>query len=251
VFDCDGTLIDGDISSLTGWFLMKNGMVDTQLLPESFRSPKFYMDMNLIDYDKVRREVSAQLGPFQTLEWELLIQSGLPHDLVVDYAHKAIQFGFEKSIISFTPGLSNFLKEFSAQSWIVSGSSFPTVVALAKRLGLHSDRVLATKLELVDGIYMKSFSPPGFVWEKTKVVALENAGVVNPYFVAGDSVGDWYMMQKSTHWVWCMLWDENRFGGKGFRKFLEANIPFGQQIPKESGFYVTEWQRKRWVFEVI
>jgi phosphoserine phosphatase len=250
VFDCDGTLIDGDVSSLTGWQLMKSGLVDIELIPQQYRDPSFYTKMNLLDYDQVRKEVESIHGSFYSLEWELLIQSGIPHQLIVDYAHQAIDHGFNNSIVSYTGVLPELLKDFAAQSWIVSGSSFPTVVALAEKLGLTHERVLATKLELIDGVYQKNFSPPGFVWEETKVVALNSVGVDSPYLVAGDSPGDWHMMQKASHWVWCMVWNKRHFGSRNYRNFLSEKLPFGQDIPQEAGFYVTEWQRKHWVFEV-
>jgi phosphoserine phosphatase len=251
VFDCDGTLIDGDVSTLTGWQLMKSGMVDSHLLPEKYRSPSFYTKMNLIDYDTIRKQLERDLGPVYTLEWEVRIQSGIPHSVVVDYAHKALDFGFSKSLVSYTEVLPNFLKNYLEQSWVVSGSSFPSVAALAEKLGLNTDRVLATRLELVDGIYQNNFVAPGFVWEKEKVSALKTAGVENPYFVAGDSAGDWYMMEIATNWAWCVIWEENHFGAKNFRKFLCDKMPFGQDIPTKAGFYVTEWQRKHWVFQVM
>lgn len=251
VFDCDGTLIDGDVSSLTGWQLMKSGLVDMELLPARFRSPTFYLGMNLLDYEQVLKEVESLHGSAYTLEWELMIQSGIPHQLVLDYAHLAIDHGIQNALLNFTSVLPDFLKELRSQSWIVSGSSFPTVLALAEKLGVEEERVLATRLELVDGIYQKSFSPPGFVWEQNKMKALKSAGVEAPFFVAGDSAGDWHMMEAATDWVWCMIWNKRQTGSRNYRKFLSEKLPFGQAIPQERGFYVTEWQRKHWVFEVI
>lgn len=251
VFDCDGTLIDGDVSSLTGWQLMKAGLVDTELLPLQYRSPSFYLGMNLLDYEQVLKDVESLHGPSHSLIWELMIQSGIPHQLVVEYAHLAIDHGMKHALVSFTSVLPNFLKELKTQSWIVSGSSFPTVLALAEKLEVEETRVLATRLELVDGIYQKNFSPPGFVWEENKMNALRSAGVEAPFFVAGDSPGDWHMMEASTDWVWCMIWNKKQLGKHSYRKFLSEKLPFGQAIPLEAGFYVTEWQRKHWVFEVI
>lgn len=250
VFDCDGTLIDGDVSTITGWQLMKAGLVDTELLPHKYRGAEFYTRMNLLDYDRVRKEVEGVHGSFYSLEWELLIQSGIPHQVVVDFAHEALDFGFQNNHVSYTNILPNFLKEHHMQSWIVSGSSFPTVVALAEKLGLSDEKVLATKLELVDGIYQKTFSPPGFVWEAHKVTALQSVGVESPYLVAGDSPGDWHMMQLATDWVWCVLWDKAHFGSKNYRSFLESKLPFASEIPTKKGFYLTQWQDKKWVFEI-
>lgn len=229
---------------------MKAGMVDMELIPSQYQTPSFYLQMSLADYERIRSEIQTLHGATYSFEWELSIQSGIPHQLVVDYAHQGIDHGFENSLVSFTPVLPKVLKDFLSQSWIVSGSSYPTVSALAAKLGLSHERVLATRLELVDGIYQKKFSPPGFVWEKNKVAALRNAGIDAPYFVAGDTYGDWHMMEIATHWVWCVLSSKGHFTSN-YRKFLGEKLPFGQAIPSEAGFYVTEWQRKHWVFEVL
>ncbi len=250
VFDCDGTLIDGDVSTTTGWFLMKDGMVDTELIPVAFREASFYLKMNLLDYSKIVKEIEKNHGAFYALEWELFIQSGLPHSTVVDYAHRAIDFAFENNLVRYTSALPLLLRDHTSQSWVVSGSSYPCVVALCEKMKLKNDHVLATRLELVDGIYQKKFLAPGFIWESNKVEALKEAGVESPYFVAGDTYGDWQMMEKATHWVWCMIWKKRQHGARGYRQFLTEKLPFGQDIPEEAGFYVTEWQRKHWVFQV-
>ena len=260
VFDCDGTLIDGDVSTLTGWLLMKAGMVDQELLPEAYRHPNFYTQMNLMDYDKVRCAVEDTHGPHHALEWEIKLQSGLPHAMVMDYAHQALEHGFQNKWLTASSTVLQLLQDQAHQSWIVSGSSFPTVAALGKRYGIPEERILATKLELVDGLYQRNFSELGFVWQEGKVTALKESGVHAPYFVAGDSVGDWQMMELSQSWVWCVLWKTPRYGATTFRRLLEEKLPFGQEIPKnnleptsqgENAFYVASWQRKHWVFEVV
>ncbi|MEZ4814839.1 MAG: haloacid dehalogenase-like hydrolase [Bdellovibrionota bacterium] len=251
VFDCDGTLVDGDVSSLTGWQLMKAGMVDMELLPEPYQKPAFYLKMSLEDYYRIRSEIETSLGHYSALEWELKIQSGIPHQIVVDYAHVAIDFGLANNFVSYTAVMSALLKDHAPQSWVVSGSSFPTVLALAEKFKVDEERVLATRLELVDGVYQKNFTPPGFIWEENKVVALKESGVTAPYFVAGDSYGDWNMMQLATDWVWCLVWNKRHFGNKNYREFLSSKLPFAKEIPHRSGFYHIVHEGKNWVFEVI
>ena len=251
IFDCDGTLLDGDVSSITGWLLMKHGMVDQELIPKNFRSESFYMNMNLLDYERVREQVEREFGLGYALEWEVLIQSGLPQETVVEYAGKALDLSLQNNWVRLVNHLPTLLKSFSKQSWIVSGSSRPTVMALARKVGVHDERVIATELELLDGIYMKRFAEPGFVWEEKIAKSLQKKGVSHPLFAAGDSPGDWHMMEMATEWVWCVLWPESRVGAKRYRKFLEEKLPFAHEIPRESGHYMASWQNKNWIFEVV
>jgi phosphoserine phosphatase len=251
IFDCDGTLLDGDVSTITGWLLMKHGMVDQELIPKAFRAESFYLTMNLLDYERVREQIEREFGLGYALEWEVLIQSGLPQETVVEYAEKALELSLQNNWVRLVNHLPHLLRSFSSQSWIVSGSSRPTVMALARKVGVHDERVIATELEMLDGIYMKRFAEPGFVWEENKAKCLQKNGVSHPLFVAGDSPGDWHMMEMATEWVWCVLWPDSRVGAKRYRRFLEEKLPFAHEIPRQKGHYRTSWQNKNWIFEVV
>ena len=251
IFDCDGTLLDGDVSTITGWLLMKHGLVDQELIPKAFRAESFYVNMNLLDYERVREQVERDFGLEYALEWEVLIQSGLPQEMVVEYAEKALELSLQNNWVRLVNHLPDLLKNFSKQSWIVSGSSRPTVMALARKVGVDDERVIATELETLDGVYQKRFAEPGFVWEENKAKSLKKKGVSHPLFVAGDSPGDWHMMEMATEWVWCVLWPESRIGAKRYRKFLEEKLPFAHEIPKDKGHYKVSWQNKNWIFEVV
>ena len=248
VFDCDGTLIKGDISELTGHLLMKSGYVDQELMPEEFRNPSVYTKMQLTDFHRARKLIESQIGSEMALEWEVFIQAGLPEQLVIDQAHKAIKNSLETKHLEFTDVLPSLLKKYSQHSWIVSGSSRPTVVAIGECFSLDPARVLATRLELVDGIYQRKFADPGFVWEHNKVHVLEQKGVTSPDLVAGDSVGDWNMLQKSKKWVWCVLWGESNRRSQEFRKKIENHL--GVKTPVAAGYYMYSWAAQNWVFEV-
>lgn len=251
IFDCDGTLLDGDVSTITGWLLMKHGLVDQELIPKAFRSESFYVNMNLLDYERVREQIEREFGLGYALEWEVLIQSGLPQETVVEYAEKALELSLQNNWVRLVNHLPSLLRSFSKQSWIVSGSSRPTVMALSRKVGVHDERVIATELEMIDGIYMKRFAEPGFVWEENKAKCLQKKGVSHPLFVAGDSPGDWHMMEMATEWVWCVLWPESRVGAKRYRRFLEEKLPFAHEIPHQKGHYKASWQNKNWIFEVV
>lgn len=248
VFDCDGTLINGDVSETTGFMLMKSGLVDQELVPQEFRSHAVYTRMTLKEFHRARQLIESQIGTELTLEWEVFIQSGLPQELVIEKAHAAINHALDSKTLEFSGHLPELLKKNAKNSWIVSGSSYPTVVAIGERLGVDRNRVLATRMELIDGVYQRKFQDPGFVWEHNKVVMLERNGVYSPYFVAGDSVGDWHMMLKSKKWVWCVFWGASNRRSQELHEKVEKHLQIS--LPTEPGFYVYSHNGQSWVFEL-
>ena len=248
MFDCDGTLLDGDVSTLTGWFLMKNGLVDQARIPSEFQSESFYLNMTLADFERVKIAVEKVFGLIHLLEWEILIQAGLPESSVEQYSSQAIELAFKNKWVSLSSTLPQILNIFSKRAWIVSGSTRPTVLTVAKKLGVVPTRVIATELEVLDGIYQARFSDEGFVWQGGKVRALQAAKVL-PVFVAGDSIGDLHMLEMATGWAWCVIWGEDRLGAMEFKQVLESRLPPGVKIPAQPGIYVDRGP-KNWVFEV-
>src|SRR4051812_27588186 len=83
IFDCDGTLVDGDLSTVTGWLLMRDGLVSPDFIPRKFQDHKFLSQLTLSGFDEIRDEIFNQVGLHKTNEWEVMLQSGIPHDTVV------------------------------------------------------------------------------------------------------------------------------------------------------------------------
>jgi hypothetical protein len=110
--------------------------------------------------------------------------------------------------------------------------------------------VLATCLETVDGVYQNYFQEPGVVWEDKKRWVLEKSKVMEPFFVAGDTIGDWAMMQMSKKWKWCVLWDDYRHRGLEWRHFLQKNVFENTALPTQPGFYKISFQNRTWVIEI-
>ena len=93
---------------------------------------------------------------------------------------------------------------------------------------------------------------PGIIWEELKRTVLKQNGVEKPYFVAGDTIGDWQMMEMATHWNWAVVWDHHRHRGEEMRIAVEERVlnPAGKTLPTEPGFYLFESAPKNWVIEV-
>jgi phosphoserine phosphatase len=250
VFDCDGTLISGDIASHTAWGLVSQGLANPEEIPSYWtaiqKKPFTYQD-----FRDLREHISDKKGANGVYEWEAKLQAGCDPKTVLLVAQDHLERGLSQGSLHMTDILSHLAERVAAQSWIVSGSPQACVSAVAKKLGISKDKVIGTLLETVDGIFAPRILPPGVIWEKLKRLALEENGIYQPWLVAGDSIGDWHMMQIATDYVWCVIWDEHRHRGEEFRDIVQSNVLKNiATLPKEPGIYMIHVDQKHWIFEV-
>ena len=254
VFDCDGTLIHGDIASITAWAVIRMGMAHTELLPpeyEHFKSLPF----DYPSFRKLRDLIIQRLGINAIYEWEAFLHSGLPAKTSHEIATFALKEGIKTKHMAFTSPVSDLARKHAHQCWIVSGSPDMCVWAVADELKVPHDRVIGTRLETVDGIFANRIMAPGIIWEELKRVALHDKKVFDPYFVAGDTIGDWAMFEMSTHWAWCTVWGKYRHRGEEIRTIIQDRVlgANGPQLPTEPGIYTyqTKDHPRNWVFEIL
>jgi phosphoserine phosphatase len=250
VFDCDGTLIKGDIASLTAWSLIRLNLVNPDLLPPEWNDFK-KAPFDYVAFKNLRKVIIATKGADAIYEWESFLHSGLPPATSLDVARFSVQEGLSTGVLNFTKYVSQLAKDHAEQSWIVSGSPDICVWAIAEHLGITPQKVLGTKLETVDGIFAPRIHPPGIIWEELKRTILHEHQVYEPYFVAGDTIGDWAMMQMATRWCWALVWGPHRHRGDEFHNHIQTEV-LGHEnlLPKDPGFYLFETEKKNWVIEV-
>ena len=255
VFDCDGTLIKGDIASLTAWVLLRLGLAQPELLPpewDDFKEKPF----DYSEFRKLRKIIIEKKGTLSVYEWEGFLHSGLPPATSQDAARFAVQEGLKSGSLEFTGALSELAKTVAQQAWIVSGSPDICVWAIGECLKIPPQKILATKFETVDGIYAARIHPPGVIWEGLKRKILEDHGVPDPYFVAGDTTGDWDMMEISKSWVWAVIWGKHRDRGEEFLNHIRDHLKKStgeDSLPQESGLYYFQEPsglKRKWVLEV-
>jgi phosphoserine phosphatase len=250
IFDCDGTLIKGDIASLSAWSLIRLNLVNPDLLPaewEEFKKVPF----DYLAFKKLRNVIVEKRGKDAIYEWEAFLHAGLPPATSLDVARFAVQEGLGCGVLNFTKYVARLAKDMADQSWIVSGSPDVCVWAIAETLGIPPQRVLGTKLETVDGIYTAKVHEPGIIWEELKRTILHQHSVFQPYFVAGDTIGDWAMMQMATDWCWALVWGPHRHRGDEFHDHIQNEVlGTNATLPRDPGFYLFEGPNKKWVIEV-
>jgi phosphoserine phosphatase len=251
IFDCDGTLIKGDIASMSAWALIRFGMAHSELLPKEYDDFK-ELPFDYETFQKLREIIIAKKGTQSIYEWEAFLHSGLPPQASYDIAKIAIEEGLKLGHFSLTKTVSTLAQERAQHSWIVSGSPHFCVWAVADKIGIPRQRVLASKLETVDDISAPRIQPPGIIWEELKRTILLQNGVSNPFLVAGDTLGDWQMMEMATHWCWAVVWGPHRHRGEEMRDLIDERVlkTHGLRCPPEAGLYILETSQKNWVIEV-
>ena len=253
VFDCDGTLINGDIASHTAWGMLRRGLVSSKLLPKDFRE-RFYRDpFDFKDFLALRLYIAEAGGDHHSsvYEWEARMHTGHALDTIVRVAEEMIEHGRQIGTLHFTRPLSELAQKVAGRAWICSGSPQSCVLAVADRLGIARERTIGTMLETVDGVFGEKMLPPGVIWEDTKRIALEQKGVVAPWFAAGDSIGDWQMIEMSIGWRWCIVWDQHRHRGEEMRQIVQERVlGTDATLPTEPGIYCFQKAGKNWILEV-
>ena len=252
VFDCDGTLIRGDIASLSAWALIRLGIAHAEILPKEYEDFK-RLPFTYESFKELRQIIIQQKGIQAIYEWETYLHAGLPPKTSYDTAQFAVREGLKNKHLGFLKPVSELASKNKQNAWIVSGSPDMCVWAIADHLEIPHERVLGTRLETVDGIFSPKIMAPGVVWEDLKRQVLLAKNVSKPYFVAGDTIGDWQMFEMATTWCWCVVWGPYRHRGNEFREVLQERIlgRKGPQLPLEPGYYLFEAKDKNWVFEVI
>ncbi len=250
VFDCDGTLIKGDVASFSAWALIRLGLVRPELLPKKWQKITSHI-FTYVQFQELRLEIIAEFGMAKLFDWECTLHAGLPPINSLEVARFALKESEKTGLFALNHPLSDLAAVHSPYSWIVSGSPKHCVTAVGEMLGIDKNKIIGTRLKTVDGIQSNAIDEPGIIWEGLKRNALEAAGVDAPFLVAGDTIGDWAMMEMSTHFVWCVLWGSLRYRGDEFRKVIEDRVFDNKESPPtEAGFYSCETKGKSWIFEI-
>lgn len=204
LFDCDGTLIRGDINNACFRALLPLGLIDSHVLPGEWQHRSFF-NLSSDEYKSLIHDVVKAHGLRGSFEWEIKAFRGLPRKTVRETALRILggKTG-DHSIETHTHAwhLAHLVKD---RAWIVSGSERGCIEAVADLVGIARERVVATELQEVDGILGSAFEEPGINWEENKVKSLQQRGITDAYLCAGDSMGDWELLHLSTAWRWCVV----------------------------------------------
>jgi phosphoserine phosphatase len=240
VFDWDGTLMRGDVGNQTAWALLRSGLVDPERIPSEW-SVKTLRDMNHADFQKMRHSLAQKIGFQEIFEMETTLMAGIPQDVAQKLVSATLDMAIKMGDLRRLEPMGELLRKNAHQALVVSGSPKICVATVAKHYGVREENVYGTELNLVDGIYQGEYGPFGVVWAEQKKVVLEMEGYNEVFFVAGDSTGDWDMMQLASGVVWCVLWPRKENPWATLREQLEMYLDeVFLPLPTKAGIYWTE-----------
>jgi phosphoserine phosphatase len=185
VFDCDGTLWDGDTGSEFMVWTIETGLVS--------RETADWID------DHYRLYRKGELSEIAICGEMVQMYAGLSETEVRRAARSFFQQRFERLIFPEMLTLAQQLFASGAEIWAVSSTNTWVVEEGAARFGIPAERVIAAKTSIADHLITPELLdvPTG----QGKVDSLRRAGVEHPDVVFGNSIHDAAMLSIAGHAV--------------------------------------------------
>jgi phosphoserine phosphatase len=242
VFDWDGTLMRGDVGIQGAWGLLRSGLASPDKVPTEW-DVDHLRDMNNSDFEHLRNELAIKIGFNEVFEMESTLLAGFPVDVARRIIEDTLDIALKAGSIRRLEPMGELLRAKAKQNnaLVVSGSPKLCVSTVAAHYGVPANNVYATELNIVDGVYREEYGPHGIVWAGQKKVVLESEGHSEVFFVAGDSTGDWDMMQLAQGCIWAVLWPRKENPWSTLREQLEINLEESLlPLPQREGIYIAK-----------
>ena len=179
-FDADGTLWNTDLGEAFLDYKVRHKLVPLPADPWGH-------------YNYLKDHVSHPEAYF----WLAQILAGVPETRVRQWAEASVA---EKTLPIFDviPAILARLKELEVEVYIVTASIRWAVEPGARRLGLRDDQVIGIETEVVDGVV--TAKPAGVItYREGKAQALlARTDGIAPYFAAGNTEGDRWLLEASS-----------------------------------------------------
>ena len=133
VFDCDGTLVEGDVGTVAAYTILKAGLASAQETPSCWK-PEVMASLDFHGFENLRYKLADEVGFQQVFDWETLVLTGLPKDMAESYVLRGLNEAFQKSYLTEIHPTCDLARDFKQNAWIVSGSPKVSVAQMAKRL---------------------------------------------------------------------------------------------------------------------
>jgi len=179
VFDCDGTLWSGDAGS----GFMRWTVEQKVLSPEAIARLQ----------ERYRGYLAGQVSEFEICGEMVQIYAGLTKSQMKSAAAEFFRTEIDANIFPELQALVGELQAAGVEIWAVSSTCDWVIEEGVQRFGISSDRVLAARVEVQDGIVTdRLIDVPT---DEGKVAALARAGIHQPDVVFGNSVHDAAMLK--------------------------------------------------------
>jgi len=182
-FDADGTLWDTDLGE--NFFQYQ---IDERSVPLPEDPWKHYLDLKKINND-----------PRDAYVWLAQINAGRSLAELRGWAQQAFDRIQPKPIFSEQKKLVEYLLSQGVQVYIVTASIKWAVEPGARAIGLTDDNVIGVETVVTNNIITAEKVLP-ITYRAGKVEALlKKTGGVKPFISAGNTIGDYELLEVSTH----------------------------------------------------
>jgi phosphoserine phosphatase len=183
VFDCDGTLWDGDAGlGFLNWSL-EQGIVS--------RSTSDWIDT------RHRAYRNGDVSEVQICGEMVQIYAGLRDDELRDAAARYFEEFIKPQIFPEIKALVEELRAAGTQLWAVSSTNKWIILEGVRPFGIAPERVLAAEVAVVDGVITSQLVD--VPTDEGKAVTLKRVGLNRPDAVFGNSIHDLAMLEMAAH----------------------------------------------------
>jgi phosphoserine phosphatase len=183
VFDCDGTLWNGDSGHGFMVWSLEQGIVS--------RSTSDWMDT------RYRAYLAGNVGEAQICGEMVQIYSGLREQELRSAASSYFAEHVRPHIFSEIAALVAKLQEARVELWAVSSTNKWVVAEGVRGFGIPEERVLAAEVKVVAGMITSDLV--GVPTGPAKAGALRRVGIPRPDAVFGNSLHDLAMLEIAAH----------------------------------------------------
>lgn len=183
VFDCDGTLWDGDAGvGFLNWSL-EQGIVS--------RSTSDWID------NRHRAYRAGAVSEVQICGEMVQIYAGLRDEELRSAAARFFEEFVKPQIFPDMKTLVGDLRHQGTEIWAVSSTNKWIVMEGVREFGIAPERVLAAEVAVIDGVITSQIVD--VPTDEGKAVALRRVGLTRPDAVFGNSVHDLAMLEIAAH----------------------------------------------------
>lgn len=179
-FDADGTLWDTDLGEGLFLYQIENNLVQLPADPWGH-------------YEWMKEHK----GHPAAFLWLAQICKGYPLEKVREWAERAVA-SKPLPIYEEQVRIIEKLQSLQVEIYVVTASIKWAVEPGAKRLGLNYDQVVGIETEVVNGIVTDKQKGIISYREGKPLALLEKTGQLRPYFAAGNTEGDKWLLESAT-----------------------------------------------------
>lgn len=180
-FDADGTLWNTDLGEALFHYTIKNKLVPLPADPWQH-------------YQNLKKNVSRQAAYL----WLAQIYDGLPIKRVREWAELAVKEAHPVPVFDEILKIIDHLLRLEVEVYIVTASIKWAVEPGATLVGLKADDVIGIETDVEKGLVTMRQKGP-ITWRQGKPEGLlAKTGGVAPYFAAGNTEGDLFLLEAAT-----------------------------------------------------